>query len=276
MHLRKQQTKQREPLAGVKIVITRAQEQAGKLRQALAARGATVLELPTIALAPPHSFRPLDAAIRRLARYAWVIFTSTNGVEQFFSRLARWRKNAPGLRRIKIAAIGPATAQALRRHGVKPRIVPREFRAEGLVQALARERWAGQRVLLARAAKAREVLPQALQRKGAKVDVIAAYRTVLPTASRHAARRLFAKERPDLITFTSSSTARNFARLLGRRQARRALRGVAIAVIGPVTAATVREWGWPVAVSARPYTISGLVKAIVRYWGRRRRPSSGR
>jgi len=265
-----------QPLAGRRIVITRAREQAASLRRALEARGAGVIELPTIAFTPPRSWRPLNNAIQRLEDYAWIIFTSANGVESFFRRLRQAQKTARALRHSRVAAIGPATAAALRRHGIKPDVMPADFRAEGLVRALGRGQWRGKRVLLARAAAARELLPQELRRRGAKVDVVAVYRTVVPPTRRSKARALFTRERPDLITFTSSSTAQNFARLLGEHRARRVVRGVAIAVIGPVTAATVRELGWRVAVISKPYTIPALVEAIVRYFAARRRPSSGR
>ncbi len=265
-----------KPLAGRRIVITRAPQQASSLRRALEARGATVIELPTIAFAPPRSWRPLDTAIQRLEDYAWIIFTSANGVEGFFRRLRRAKKTIRALRRSRVAAIGPATAAALRRHGIRPDVVPADYRAEGLVRSLGRWPWRGTRVLLARAAAARELLPQELRRRGAEVDVVAVYRTVVPPTRRREACALLARERPDLITFTSSSTAQNFARLLGKHRARRLLRRVAIAVIGPVTAATVRELGWRVAVISKPYTIPALVEAIVRYFAARRRPSSGR
>ncbi|MFQ5817310.1 MAG: uroporphyrinogen-III synthase [Terriglobia bacterium] len=273
----KKPSKVYKPLLGRRIVITRTREQARSLRAALEAQGAVVHELPTIALAPPPSWQPLDAALCRLGSYDWVVFTSANGVENFFARLKRAGKNAHALAQAKLAAIGPATAEALRRQGVVADVVPREFRAEGLVAAFGRVRWRGKRVLVARAAAAREVLPRELQRRGARVDVVAVYQTVLAVKSRQAARKLFAKQRPDIITFTSSSTARNFAALLGRRQARRVLRDMAIAAIGPVTAATVRRLGWRVAVTSNPHTIPALVRAIVGYFGRLRpSPRRGR
>ncbi|MBI4461605.1 MAG: uroporphyrinogen-III C-methyltransferase [Acidobacteria bacterium] len=264
-----------KPLFGRRILITRTREQASQLRAALEELGAEVIELPTIALAPPRSWQPLDAAIRRLGQYDWVVFTSANGVETFFARLRRARRDARALGGAKIAAIGPATAAVLRQHGLEADVVPEEFRAEGLVKALKDESWRTKRVLVARAAEAREVLPRELRRRGAQVDVVAAYRTVLPRESRRQAQSLFANRPPDMIAFTSSSTARNFSALLPPRRARRALRGVAIAAIGPVTARTVRELGWRINVTSNPYTIPALMQAIVRYFASRERPSSG-
>lgn len=262
---------EKKPLFGQRIVITRTREQASQLRAALEEYGAEALELPTIALAPPRSWRPLDAAMQQLARYDWVIFTSANGVQNFFARLQRARRDTRALAHARIAAIGPATAAALREKGIEADVVPAEFRAEGLVAALRRESWRGKRVLLVRAAEARELLPQELRRRGARLDVVPAYRTVLAKTSRHHAQELFAHPRPDLVAFTSSSTARNFSALLGRARARQALQGVAIAAIGPVTATTVRQLGWRVAITANPYTIPSLVEAIVRYFRRHSR-----
>lgn len=258
----------RGALAGRRVVITRRREQAGELRGALEARGSRVIELPTIALAPPRSWRPLDEALGRLARYDWIIFTSANGVERFMTRMKRLRVNRQALGAARLAAIGPATARALRRHGLRASVVPEEFRAEGLLAALQRERWRGKRVLLARAAAAREVLPRVLHRRGAKVDVVAVYRTVVPAASRRRARALFSRRKPDAITFTSSSTVRNFCALLGRERARHALKGVAVTTIGPVTSRTARALGLRVAAEAKVYTVAGLARALERYFRR--------
>ncbi|MGH9804271.1 MAG: uroporphyrinogen-III synthase [Candidatus Acidiferrales bacterium] len=257
--------RRRGPLAGRRVVITRRREQARELRRALEERGASVVELPTIALAPPKSWRPLDEALARLDRYDWLIFTSVNGVERFLARMKKRGLVARALGETRIAAIGPATARALRRRGLRVAVVPDEFRAEGLLATLRGERWRGKRVLLARAAAAREILPRELRRRGARVDVAAVYRTVVPVTSRRRARSLFRKRKPDAITFTSSSTVRNFCALLGRRRARRALRGVAIATIGPVTTRTARALGLRVAVEAKTFTVVGLVKALENY-----------
>ena len=256
----------RRPLAGRRIVITRRAEQARGLRRALEARGATVIELPTIALAPPRSWRRVDAAIQRLQEYNWVIFTSANGVESFAARLRKKGKTMSALNRALIAAIGPATARALRARGLRVSVVPEEFRAEGLVKALSGVRWQGRRVLLARAAKARQVLPRELRHRGARVDVVEVYRTMVPPVSRARINGIFGRGKPDVITFTSSSTVRNFCSLLGRTRAQRILRGVTVITIGPVTSRTARALGLPVAVEAKPYTVGGLIKAIERYF----------
>ncbi|MFQ5694705.1 MAG: uroporphyrinogen-III synthase [Terriglobia bacterium] len=248
-------------------MITRRRQQAGGLRRALEKKGATVLALPTITLGPPKDWRPLDRALGRLETYDWLIFTSVNGVEFFWTRLRRLGKDRRAVQRARVAAIGPATARALKRCGVRARVVPEEFRAEGLLAALRKERWRGKRVLLARAAQARAVLPRELRRRGAHVDVVAVYQTVLPATSKKRARRIFAARRkPDAITFTSSSTLRNFCALLDRRAARQALAGVAVATIGPVTSRTARALGLRVAVEAKTFTVEGLVKALEQYF----------
>ncbi|MGH9814353.1 MAG: uroporphyrinogen-III synthase, partial [Candidatus Acidiferrales bacterium] len=149
-------------------------------------------------------------------------------------------------------------------------VVPEDYRAEGLLKALGKSNWRGKRVLLARAAKARDLLPRELKHRGARVDVVAVYRTVVPKASRSGFAKVFGRRKPDAITFTSSSTVRNFFSLLGDKHTQKALRGVAVATIGPVTSRTARALGLKVAVEARTYTVDGLVKAIEGYFGHRK------
>ena len=255
-------------LAGKRVVITRRREQAAPLRKELERRGARVIQLPTIAIGPPKSWRPVDQAIRRLDSCDWVIFTSANGVDFFFDRLRRQKKTARALNGKKIAAIGPATAKALRKRNVRVKVVPEEYIAEGLLKALGRAGWKGKRVLLARAAQARQILPRQLRKQGAIVSVVAAYQTVIPTQSKKRARVIFGKRKPDAITFTSSSTVKNFFALAGRARARKMLDGVAIATIGPVTSRTARALGLRVAVEAASYTIPGLARALEAHFRR--------
>ncbi len=271
--------RRRSSLAGRRIVITRRREQAEGLREALRRKGAAVIEFPTITLKPPRSWQALDRALEHLDDYAWVIFTSANGVEFFFRRLRAKRKKIRPLWRARLAAIGPSTAAALRQCGLRADVVPIEYKAEGLLRALARREksWRGKRVLLARAAKAREALPRELRRRGARVDVVEAYRTVVPRVSQKRIQRAFGGRKPgkagkpDAITFTSSSTVNNFFRLLGRRPGQRALAGVAVATIGPVTSRTARALGLRVAEEANPYTVPALVRALEKYFRGRRR-----
>lgn len=254
-----------KPLSGVRVLVTRARKQAGSLSRDLRAHGATVLEIPAIEIRPPRSFAPLDGALRDVAGYEWLILTSVNGVDALFARLKKLRMPASRLDHLRIAAIGPATRAALEKQGLYVDVMPDEYVAEGVLRALA-GRTEGKRVLLVRAKVARDVLPRELRRSGARVDVVEAYETVVPASSRTRLRALLAdaRRRPQVITFTSSSTVRNFVSLLGtRRNLARRLQGILLASIGPVTSATLREVGLPVGVEARAYTMPGLVQAII-------------
>ena len=248
------------PLAGRRILITRARRQAGSLARLLRQQGAMVMQVPAIEIRPPRSFRPLDRALAHLAKYDWLILTSVNGVEALFARMARRHIRFVSRERPKIAAIGPATRRAIEESGLKVSVMPREYVAESVVREM-RARVRRKRVLLVRAKVARDVIPRELRRAGARVDVVEAYETVVPKDSARKLRVILdGARRPDAITFTSSSTARNFMALAGDKSA---LRGIALASIGPVTSATLRELGLRPAIEAREYTMAGLVKAIV-------------
>jgi uroporphyrinogen-III synthase len=230
----------------------------------LRARGATVLEIPAIGIEPPHSYAPLDAALRSIAEYGWLIVTSANGAEALRARMGELGVAAEAFAHLEITAVGSATAAALREAGLAVTLTPREYIAESLVEALG-ERVAGQRVLLARAMVARDVIPDALRAQGAVVDVVDAYRTVIPAESVMAVRTIFGAggRVPDAATFTSSSTVTNFLALLeaagvGLPAAMKAVS------IGPVTSATLRERGWEPAAEADPHDLGGLVEAVVR------------
>lgn len=257
-----------KPLAGVRVLVGRARHQAGSLSKELRKLGADVLEIPFIEIRKPRSFRPLDAALKNLASYDWLILTSVNGVEAMWKRMARLRLTKKSLKHLKVAAIGPATKRVIEKHGVPVDIVPEEYIAESVVKSL-RRLVSGKRVLLVRAKIARDVIPQELRKAGANVDVVEAYETAIPKSSRTRLRAALksSDRRPDLITFTSSSTAKNFLDLLGVRKAlgRRpaTLEGTTLASIGPVTSATLRELHLGVDVEARQYTIPGLIAAII-------------
>jgi uroporphyrinogen-III synthase len=261
------------PLAGRHIVITRPPEQARELATALEALGARVTALPAITIEPAAETAPLDAAIAELATYDWLVFTSVNGVSAFDARLAALG-NAWGDRsRARVAAIGPATAQALANVGVPPDLVPAEYVAEALGEALGNV--AGQRILLARADIAREALARELEVRGAEVSEIAAYRTVPQSIPADVLARLVggapASERANAITFTSSSTARALVESLRAAgyDAGTALMGIALAAIGPITAGTLREYGLEPALVAEEYSVPGLVRALVAYFTER-------
>ena len=274
------------PLKGVRVLVGRARHQAGALSVELRKRGAEVLEIPFIEIRKPRSFRPLDSALKNLDTYDWLILTSVNGVEAMWNRIEKagprstrlgstWKSGpsgprsadqssralAPGLR---IAAIGPATKKAIEQRGIRVDVMPKEYVAESVVRSL-KGKVKGKRVLLVRAKVARDVIPRELRKAGAHVEVVEAYETVVPVRSR---RRLQAalknpNKRPNVVTFTSSSTVKNFVDLLGPRLKSVLVTGVQTASIGPVTSATLRELGLPVDIAAREFTIPGLVAAIV-------------
>ncbi len=257
------------PLVGCSVLVSRAKEQAGVLTSALRRLGCEVVEIPFIEIRKPSSYQPLDSALRDLAAYDWLILTSVNGVNALFQRLAKRGLDVSSLGHLKIAAIGPATRKAIEQHGLQVTVTPKEYVAESVVAAL-RRRVEDKRVLLVRAKVARDVIPRELRKAGALVDVVEAYETVTPKSSAKQLRAFLGSARtPHAITFTSSSTVRNFVQLLGAREARAALKksglhhGVHTASIGPVTSATLREFGLPVDIEAREYTIPGLVAAIV-------------
>lgn len=249
------------------MLVGRARHQAGALSRELRKLGATVLEIPFIEIRKPRSFLPLDSALKNLAEYDWLILTSANGVEAMWERLAKLRLKNLG--HMRVAAIGPATKKAIEQRGVKVDVVPKEYVAESVVRSL-RSRVKEKRVLLIRAKVARDVIPNELRKAGAQVDVVEAYETVIPKSSRTRLRAAFKNpaRAPHVITFTSSSTVRNFVALLGKRPA--SCGNTQFASIGPVTSSTLRELGLEVDIEASIFTIPGLVAAIVRNFARSR------
>jgi uroporphyrinogen-III synthase len=319
------------PLSNIRVLVGRARHQAGALSAELRKLGADVIEIPFIEIRKPKSFAPLDAALRNLHAYDWLILTSVNGVEAMWARMEKLKLDGTGPREgqrsiyvvskdregheftfepalsersepkgaagganlvaasaaagLRVAAIGPATKKAIEQRGCRVDVVPKEYVAESVVRSLCR-RVKGKRVLLVRAKVARDVIPRELRAAGAQVDVVEAYETVVPEASRRRLQAVLKSQRrhPQVITFTSSSTVRNFVGLLGGlRAARRALHAVdgqslpracrgecphtpiQMASIGPVTSATLIEMGLPADISAKEFTIPGLVDAIVRW-----------
>ncbi len=252
-------------LNGKRIIVSRAKEQAGSLSSLLKEEGADVLEIPFIEIRPAQSYEALDKAIENLLAYDWLILTSANGVKAFFSRLEKQGKSEADLLHLKIVAIGPATAKAIEKHGIPVDIVPDEYVAEAVVEEM-RNQVKGERVLLVRAKVARDVIPNALRELGAKVHVMEAYETIVPESSRTAIlEALKSDNKPALITFTSSSTVKNFVELVGQETIGSGLLdGVKLASIGPVTSTTLKELGLRVDIEAKEYTIPGLVEAILK------------
>ena len=254
------------PLSGRRVLVTRALHQAGKLSEGLRALGALPVEVPVLEIQPPQSFDPLDAALGNLHGYDWLVLTSANTVRALADRAA-----ALGIRLIqpaslKVAAVGEATAEAARKAGFKTAFVPEAYVAEGLVEGLLAglgDRASGLRVLLARAAIARDVIPAALLAAGAQVDVIDAYRNVLPEAAPGMLRQALA-EGLDAATFTSSSSVTHLAEAARLAGIAWPFAGVPAVSIGPITSGTLRELGWEPAGEANPSDIPGLIEAVVR------------
>jgi uroporphyrinogen III methyltransferase/synthase len=256
---------ERRPLFGRRIVVTRARAQASDFVAALAAAGADVLPCPTIEIVPPPSWAPLDGALARIESYDWIVLTSVNGVAMFFERLQRAGRDVRALHRAKVAAVGPGTAAALAARGVLVDLVPPEFRAEAVAASMIQAGIAGKRILLARAAAARDVLPVELRKAHAVVDEVASYSTAMPPTDTRELRTLLADGAIDLVTFTSSSTVRHFIALLGEDAVQR-LRDVPVGCIGPITAETAAAAGLNVVVQPDAYTIAALTAAIVTYF----------
>ncbi len=254
-----------QPLAGKRIVVTRARKQAGSLAQRIKALGGEVIELPTIEIQPPADFSIFDAALARIENYDWLIFTSVNGIDAFLARLDQAGKTVLDLKNIKTAAVGAATAERLAAAGISLDLLPARFQAEGILDALGAASMRGKRVLIPQAVGARDILPATLRQWGADVAVVEAYRTVMPACDSGAVRLRLQQGEVDIVTFTSSSTASNFAQLFGGAALRSIVGNAAIACIGPITAKTVEELGGRVAILARQSTVEGLIDALVEY-----------
>jgi uroporphyrinogen-III synthase len=254
----------KKSLAGVRVLVGRARHQAGALSSGLRELGAEVIEIPFIEIRRPRSYQPLDSALKNLETYDWLILTSVNGVDAAWERMKKLGVGKRELKHLQVAAIGPATKKAIEKHGIKVNVVPEEYVAESVVKSL-RSRVKGKRALLARAKVARDVIPRELRKLGAQVDVVEAYETVIPAKSRVRLRAILRNpaKRPDVITFTSSSTAKNFLTMAGKISPK-VSDEIKFASIGPVTSATLRELGLPVSIEAKEYTIPGLTRAILR------------
>lgn len=255
-----------KPLFGRTVVVTRARAQASAFADLLEAEGAAVVQVPVIQVDPPESWAPLDQAIARIERYGWIIFTSVNGVEAFLARLREGGRDLRDLHQARIAAIGSETAERLRRGGLRPDLVPPQFRAESLAEVLGPHIRPGSPVLLPRATVARDLLLKALSELGATVTEVPAYQTVPVRQGAEQVRALLRGRKIHCVTFTSSSTVHNFLSLFDPVEAKELLEGVAVACIGPVTAETAEGAGLTVAIVPPSYTVSALAGAIVEYY----------
>ena len=253
-----------KPLFGKGIVITRPEAQAEEFAGLLHAEGARVIRFPTIKIVPPEDYHDLDLAIGRLSRYQWIIFTSANGVSFFLSRLKELGRDIRDMKDIRICTIGPATAATIEDQGIRVDLVPEEFISEGVVKAFREFDIKDNKVLLPRAEKARDVIPEGLAMLGAKVDAVTAYRTVNSGKDKSELDTLIHEGKVDVITFTSPSTVTNFVEIMGREYA--IPPHIKIACIGPVTEAAVKKANLPVDIIQERYTIPGLVDTLAEYF----------
>lgn len=251
-----------KPLFGKTVLVTRAREQASALTFKLENLGAKCIEAPVIKITDPDSYAELDNAINQIADYQWLIFTSANGVEYFFNRLQEQGKDSRVIN-AKVVAIGVATAQALRNQGIIADIVPVEFVAEGIVEAIKAMVQTGDKVLIPRAKVAREVLPQKLRELGAIVDVATAYQTVIGDVDKADIIAKIENKEIDLITFTSSSTVTNLIEMLGP-EAKKLINSCKTACIGPITAKTCSDNDIVTNDIATDYTIEGLTEIVLK------------
>ncbi len=252
------------PLFGKRIIVTRASEQAQEFITLLEEAGAEVISMPTIQIVPPLSWSPVDKAIKNVAQYDWLLFTSINGVSMFFSRMREIGGDIRDLKGIRIGAIGPKTSARLNALGLTVDVFPEEYRAESLASALGKVR--GSRILLARAEKARDILPKTLTAQGATVTIATVYRTLKPRQIAQEIKKRLADGHVDLVTFTSSSTVDGFMQHLKHKDRRKFFEHTKTAVIGPITADTLRGHGIRPTITARHYTIEALAQAIIRYF----------
>ena len=261
-------------LKGLRVLVTRGRGQSAEMTSALEKAGAIVIHCPTIEIAEPESWDSLDAALAKLENYDWVVFTSANGVDFFYRRLAEKSGEQARLPdHLITCAIGPATAKALRDRA-RVDVVAKDWKAEGALAAVIehagdRENIRGLRFLIPRAHIARELLPVELTELGAQVDAVEAYRTLIPDADGESIKRLITEAPVDVITFTSSSTVSNFAAIVGMKDLSALLENTLVACIGPVTAATARKHGLLKIIQPDAYTAAALVESIIEAAGKR-------
>jgi len=252
---------EKKPLFGQRIVVTRARHQASELSQAIEALGGEAWEFPMIEIAPPTDSSYLTKAVSTLNDFQWLIFTSSNGVEGFFAELKKQERDVRELAGLEIVAIGPATQVALEQRGLRASFVPEEFKAEKIIEGLSGRILSGQRVLLARAEEARDILPESLKARGVEVWDVPVYKTVIGGANRKELQQMLREKEIHTVTFTSSSTVKNFVTLLEGDVS--LLKDVLLYSIGPITSATAQELGLTIFKEAAQYTISGLVEALL-------------
>lgn len=255
---------EQKPLFGKRILVTRSREQASVLSEKLEDLGAEAWEFPAIKIKEPDDLQALDEAVKSADQYQWLIFTSVNGVKQFFKRMKINKVDIRSLNNVRVCAIGPKTKEALEDKGLVVEVMPEEFKAEAIIEALKDTVAAGEKVLLPRADLARPVLAESLTAMGLDVHEVVAYQTVLADDNDAILREKLKNGEIHVVTFTSSSTVKNFMTLIDKDKT--LIENIVIACIGPITAQSAREMGLTVHIEAKEYTIDGLVQAIVAYF----------
>jgi uroporphyrinogen III methyltransferase/synthase len=260
---------EKRPLFGKRIVVTRTREQASELTAGLEEAGADCLEYSTIHIEPVDSYEILDGELERLREYHWILFSSLNAIKYFFKRLFDKGMDARDLKGPFVAVVGKSTADILLEYGINADLIPPTFTSEGLAESLLDQGVEGRNILIPRALKAREVLPETLRGAGAQVTVAPVYKNVPPQGRKDALRDELEAGRVDMVTFTSSSTVRNFLTMVdaaNQEELNQLFQGVKIAAIGPITAKTVTDNGLTVDVQPEVYTIPEMIRAIIDFY----------
>ena len=253
------------PLKGLRVLVTRPRSQARGFMAQLEKAGAHPILLPTIKIVAPPSWESADKAISRLSDYQWLILSSINGVNCFFQRLQEKGFDYRSCAHLTTICVGPKTARAATEIGLKSYMVAKEYAAEGIIEIFAGLDIKDQRILLPRALKARELLPESLRQKGACVDVVPVYETIFPPESAELLNQLLGQENIDIITVTSASSASNLVKYCHDPQTLKHLKSLPTACIGPITADAATIVGLNVKVTAEDYTSEGLMEALIKY-----------
>lgn len=250
-----------KPLFKKQILVTRASDQAGNFFDLLESQGAKPIPFPTIKIVPPNSWGPIDKEINSIEKYNWLIFTSANGVKYFLERLKENQKDIRDLKGIRICTIGPKTADVLKKLGIRIDFMPSEFKAESIIEGIG-DGIKGKKILIPRASIAREILPQELAKMGAIVKVVDAYKTICPEGKTEQIQKMLLNKEIDVITFTSSSTVKNFVNMFKKEKFQALISGITIACIGPITATTAKKYGLKPSILPESYTIEALTEAL--------------
>jgi uroporphyrinogen III methyltransferase/synthase len=257
---------EKRPLFGKKILITRSKEQSKDFSDLLFYYGAEPIIFPTISLVPPENWEEMDRAINSLGKYDWILFSSVNGVHYFMNRLKALGRDIRALHTLKICAVGSSTEEDLLKYGIQTDLVPSSFQGESVVESFQKMSVKGLSFLIPRAKEAREVIPESLRKMGATVDLVTAYQNVRPFENIDRVKGLLAEGKIAVLTFTSSSTVRNFFDLFQSADLKTILKNTKIASIGPITSQTIREAGYPVDIEPEEHTVKALTESIVEYY----------